>query len=504
MRRNYENIGKDIALKGFFSEYLPPCFKLDDKVLSVIPEQKCDLIYPLCFTMSRFNSKDGRRNIFLPEIGSYLVAYNYIQSKKVIKDLIEFSETSSDSFSHILGTDNSIMTHEQAYDKGYTPTLDTELTSLYIENICKKIIKSSGANSILRLDISNCFASFYTHMIPAIILGYDLALSEYNNEIAGIKSGNITYKTYQKLDDILRRQNLNRTNGLLVGTLYSKIIIEGILCRIDKELKEENISYSRYVDDYEIYLYDDNRERVISIFERILKKYGFSLNFEKIEAVDYPFYVVENLQKIFTDQTKEKLDSASLMKLFNTYLSMEKQGTKGAIRFLLKSMESQAIETDNKSLYRSYLISIMTNDSRSLVKACSLLLKENIETFSEHDKKVFIEKAEDYLAKSHDLEVVWLLYLLCCYTLLEKADPLVNKVCKSSNELAQLILLRKGLLNESNLSIVKTNAKSWIILYELYASDYIDEATFVSSLNLNKNIEMYKKFKRQNIHFCSI
>ena len=32
MDRNYTTIEKEIAETGFFSEYLPPCFKLDSNV----------------------------------------------------------------------------------------------------------------------------------------------------------------------------------------------------------------------------------------------------------------------------------------------------------------------------------------------------------------------------------------------------------------------------------------------------------------------------------------
>lgn len=51
MARNYVSIGKEIALTGFFSEYLPPCFKLNEKVLNYPPASECDLVRPLSFTM---------------------------------------------------------------------------------------------------------------------------------------------------------------------------------------------------------------------------------------------------------------------------------------------------------------------------------------------------------------------------------------------------------------------------------------------------------------------
>lgn len=70
--------------------------------------------------------------------------------------------------------------------------------------------------------------------------------------------------------------------------------------------------------------------------------------------------------------------NAELMNLFNTFFNLEISGTKGSIRYLLKSIETAPIElTDDQDqrLYRAYLFTILTNNARSLAKACSLILK---------------------------------------------------------------------------------------------------------------------------------
>ena len=506
MARDYDKITKEITLVGFFSEYLPPCFKLNKSVLFNTPPENCDLIPPLCFSMSRFNATNGRRNIFIPEIGSYLVSYNYIRSNGIIKELITFCDKSDVSFSNILGPDNSIMTHEQSYNNDYSPVRsEDDSPSFYIQNICKKLIKASGANKILKLDISNCFSSFYVHMVPAILLGYEKTNEEYKKSLSNGSSVTIdpTYLKYRKLDDILRKQNLNRTNGLLVGTLYSKIILEGILCRIDQELLAEGIKFSRYVDDYEVYIFDDQEDKVISSFDRILKRYGFALNSEKIEIVDYPFYVTENLQKLFKDFSSTKLDTPALMKLFNTFLTMEKQGTKGAIRFLLKSIECSPIETDEKDLYKSYLLSILSNDKRSLVKACSLLIGMGTNKLNDADSALLSTQTKQFLANNYDLEVVWLVYLLIKCQKLKKSDELIELICNSDNELAQTILLRSNMLYKKNLSILKEKAQSWLLLYELFAADIISKEEFCDKANVKHNLDIYEKFKTRDLHFCS-
>lgn len=509
MVRNYTAIEKEIAETGFFSEYLPPCFKLDPKVFLRVPSESCDLIEPYCFTMSRYNNNDARRNIFIPEIGAYVAVRNYIRQEQIVKDLVEFTENNDASFSPILGKNDSIMRHEQSYGGTTTQLMEftqlDEISSDYIQNIAQKIIKATGAKKVLKLDISNCFSSFYMHMIPAILLGVEGAESNYNKFLKDPNDQTINniYRRYRKLDEVLRRQNLNRTNGLLPGPLISKMIAEGILTRIDKELNKEKIKFSRYVDDYEVYLFDDDDKTIISIFTRVLKMYGFYLNNEKTEVVDFPFYVAENLEKIFKGLMKEHLDNSDLMELFNTYFILEKNGTKGAVRYLLKTLEKNPIKQTNTSLYKAYLLTIIENNERSLTKACSLLIKNKESlTLDEKDVTIIKQMLNKHISFEHDLEVLWLLYLLIETGNIQIDELLVHQIVKSKNELAKIILIRKGLLGQEKIAQVGSNAFSWILIYELYVSGYINEDVFISKLNLSKNLRMYQYLKQNDVHFC--
>ena len=58
MARDYDKIYIKILNEGFFSEYLPPCFSLNEEIFSKIPSQNCDLIKPYSFSMSRFNANN--------------------------------------------------------------------------------------------------------------------------------------------------------------------------------------------------------------------------------------------------------------------------------------------------------------------------------------------------------------------------------------------------------------------------------------------------------------
>lgn len=501
MPRDYAEIQKEIALTGFFSEYLPPCFCLDAKVLNNPPPEKCDLIPPYSFSMSRFNGNDARRTLFIPEIGSYIAAYQYMKENQIIQELIEFTESQNHSFSPILGAENSIVRHEQAY--GGTVDNTSELSTEYIENIAKKIILSSGAKKILKLDISNCFSSFYMHMIPAIMLGSNMAQVEYEKRQKGLPCNEL-YEKYRKLDEVIRRQNLNRTNGLLPGVLTSKIIAEALLTRVDIELESAGFNFARYVDDYEVFLYDDIEKSTISEFSKILKAYGFSLNFEKTEIVDFPYYLVENFNKILGDKLDEAMDSEAIIDIFNAFLEMEKKGTKGAVRFLIKTLEQKSwdIEVLDKDLYKAYLISVMANNERSLTKACSILIDNKDDYILSSNDIVNIGRLlEKHIAYEHDLEVIWLLYLLVETGNIQSDSQIIEHVVKTQNELAHLILLNNALINDQQKAVINHKAKSWFLLYELFSQNLITREEFVERLGIRHNLNMYQKFKDKQIHF---
>lgn len=498
MKRDYKKIYKNIRLDGFFSEYLPPCFKLDEKMFKNPSPANCDLIQPYSFTMSRFNSNDSRRTIFIPEIGAYSALNEYIENNQILEELTDFIDDNSLSFSKVIMEDSSIRKHEQVYGRG---TIKGEkINSQYMDNVVKKIIMSAGAKKVLKLDIANCFSSFYTHYIPAIIMGYEEAEESYKKaQQLGTMDNN--YKKYSNLDTIIRRQNKNQTNGLLVGPIISKIIVEGLLTRIDIELKNQGVSFSRYVDDYEVYLFEADEERIKSLFVSVLKKYGLNLNFEKTEVVDFPYYVVRNFDRLIEIYRDNKANDYDLIKLFNDFFEIEKSGTKGAIRYLLKSLMNNSIDFKNKELFDSYILTIMSNDSRSLTKACSLLIDNSLTSkLNEQHVNKLKRMTVININKEYDLEVIWLLYLLIETNNITLDDEIVKSIIESNNELVQLMVLRKNLT--SNIEKISQNAKSWILNYELFADDFINIDELCNRLSIDHNKGMYQKLKERRLHFC--
>ena len=80
---------------------------------------------------------------------------------------------------------------------------------------------------------------------------------------------------------------------------------------------------------------------------------------------------------------------------------------KGAIRFLLKSIEKKPLITQDKELLKAYLLTILANNERSLTKACSLLVNfKNIISFSGDDISFLRQMLNTHICSGHDLEAV--------------------------------------------------------------------------------------------------
>lgn len=514
LTNNIDKITKTFIEEGLFSEYLPPSFSLSKNVNidymfngSISLSSKNDLIEPLSFNMSRFKEEGNRRTIFIPEICSYINAVKLMKEKNLISDLISTSQ-SNVSFSPIIQASGELTRHERDYKHNSSSNArDTDdMLLTYVPNVLKKLTLAKGAKGILYLDISNFYGSIYTHLIPAIKLGYEYAEEQYKTQKANNRDASITdeYRNYVMLDEAVRNMNGARTNGLLTGTMISQFLAEALLSRIDQELSSLDVKYVRYVDDYEVFIYNETQiEKTKNDITRILKKYFLSINDEKTKYITFPYYVVENLKKIYLEYTRNKLSDEELMKLFNTFFKMEQEGVKGSTRFLIKSIDSN-FEIENKYLFTTYLINTLVNDSRSLVKTCELLITHKSKIIiQKQDIQIIRELLSQHLDRGNDHEVIWLLYLLKHLETKRLPAELARKIIYSRNELAIIILLEEypTTLTNKMKSECSAQAKSWLLCYQLFYKGYISKIELGIKANIKQNIDFYATLKRKNFSF---
>tara|TARA_R110001599_G_scaffold219226_1_gene417550 strand:- start:56 stop:1978 length:1923 start_codon:yes stop_codon:yes gene_type:complete len=147
-------------------------------------------------------------------------------------------------------------------------------------------------NALLKLDVSKCFDSIYTHTVAWAIYGKE-AVKENLTKCNG--------SFPDRFDLLMQRMNYNETNGILIGPEFSRVFAELILQDIDKKLEKEllastaklrhKVDYEifRYVDDYFVFFNEEqHKNQIVDVLQHCLKEYKLYLNSEKAVLYEKP------------------------------------------------------------------------------------------------------------------------------------------------------------------------------------------------------------------------
>lgn len=149
---------------------------------------------------------------------------------------------------------------------------------------------------LLKLDISKCFDSVYTHSLPWVVLGAEACKENLDKST----------KTFGgRFDKLMQGMNQGETNGIVIGPEFSRIFSEIILQGVDKKLHtklyvQDNLRHKidyeifRYVDDYFVFHNDhtvaEKIERYVSVLLREVK-----LNLNNNKSVSYEKPIITSL-----------------------------------------------------------------------------------------------------------------------------------------------------------------------------------------------------------------
>ncbi|AEI38632.1 antiviral reverse transcriptase Drt3b [Zymomonas mobilis] len=145
--------------------------------------------------------------------------------------------------------------------------------------------------TLLKLDISSCFDSIYTHSMTWATVGQEFAKEniQYLKSMFG-----------SKFDKLLSEMNRGETNGIVIGPEFSRIFAEIILQDVDRKLEKmlllnhnitNRVDYEifRYVDDYFVfYSSEDIAKYVKQHLSELLKEVKLTLSSEKTKTYDRP------------------------------------------------------------------------------------------------------------------------------------------------------------------------------------------------------------------------
>lgn len=170
------------------------------------------------------------------------------------------------------------------------------LRSWWIDVEQQSISYSMKYSNLAKLDITDCYGSIYTHVVPWALIGRDKAKAMVNHpkSIKLSPAEQNAYSLGKNIDEALRDMNYNQTNGIPQGNIYSDLIAELILGYADEliatRLEQQNISdyhIIRYRDDYRVFA--TNQPIAASILKeitRILADLNFNINTAKVEYSD--------------------------------------------------------------------------------------------------------------------------------------------------------------------------------------------------------------------------
>jgi hypothetical protein len=217
-------------------------------------------------------------------------------------------------------------------------------------------------NKLLKVDISKCFDSVYTHTISWAIF----------NKLIVKDNIDPSKKTFAgEFDDLMQALNKNETNGIVIGPEFSRIFAELILQQIDKDILESlrnehnlvhKIDYEvfRYVDDYFIFYNSENDiEQITKALKLALKEYKMYINDSKSIAYSKPIITEISI-------AKQKVSD-----LFNQHFNLKVNNSKkGELKNIINDLEKfhEKIEPQEQANYENippiieYLKRFASND----------------------------------------------------------------------------------------------------------------------------------------------
>jgi len=156
-------------------------------------------------------------------------------------------------------------------------------------------------NKLLRIDISKCFDSIYTHSLAWAILGKQASKDSLGPSINHSFPG--------RFDELMRHLNHNETNGIVIGPEFSRVFAEIILQSVDGKLRDnleqvhklrhkKHYEIFRYVDDYFVFYNSEaDRETIVESLSFFLGDMKLHINAAKTVVYEKPIITEMTIAK---------------------------------------------------------------------------------------------------------------------------------------------------------------------------------------------------------------
>ncbi|MEL7409782.1 MAG: RNA-directed DNA polymerase, partial [Cyanobacteria bacterium J06558_2] len=277
-----KDIANWILSQGYFAEQyiLPPSFQVSNFTLQAKPYKNLNKL-----TRKQLISLSHPKTNFSSRIFS-------IQHPHYYHDIVFYLEQNWDKvIEHLFSEKNKIysysfpisLTKKNRNKAGLSNLRMGRMIYEWLTMAEKDLILDAGHYQfIARTDITNFYASVYTHSIAWALHGREEALADRKLSFFG-----------NKIDKLIQYANDGRTNGIPIGSVLSDLIAEIILSKIDintsKELEQIKFLAVRFKDDYRILCNSESEaNQILNILGKNLSKYNLSINESKTSIQKLP------------------------------------------------------------------------------------------------------------------------------------------------------------------------------------------------------------------------
>lgn len=222
------------------------------------------------------------------------------------------------------------------------------------------------------LDISNCFDSIYTHAINWSVKGKDHAKAhiKYKNQFAS------------EFDALIQSSNNMETNGIPIGSEFSRIFAEILFHSIDNNVVKilqsqhglthtKDFEILRYVDDYIVFCNSTEHENTIhEVLCDELAKFNLYINDQKLQKYTRPFQTDNSDSIVQLKKSIQEFDSYFQSSNTNEPKSTRIRNPGKIKRTLIDQVKSIAKLTNSGySTVAPYLVSAFVN---KVIRICNI------------------------------------------------------------------------------------------------------------------------------------
>ncbi len=388
------------------------------------------------------HNEDSFRELAIPHPVSQLrLIYFYEEFKESI---LYYANLSNNSLrkpfkvaSHVYYTDNFHIDHFDSLSEIETYEAEYEnLKSFFVYRKYGNIHKfyespdfhccEQKYNKLLKLDISKCFDSIYTHSATWAIYGKGVVKKRFLEKQDKVIKGTFG----DCFDSFMQSINARETNGIVIGPevsrIFAELILQAVDINLDKALLEKHQALKpgidfelyRYIDDYFIFFnHDDAGASIIESLQHELREYKLHLNEGKRRLYSKPIITEitiakEKILNLLTDmiflEVKQDIDDKKTGKIymsskraivdFKTIIKETKVEYKDLLNWTLALIESKfdgvlrrylRVEHDDaiKAQLSSFIINLLdfvffiysvTPRVNTTLRLCRIITKLNI------------------------------------------------------------------------------------------------------------------------------